>query len=217
MPTAKARYLGEGAGEQGFDFSEQLKVKLRKFSPDIGAVPDPYFGHPADVFVEAILGEAWEAKSVLIAQRYDVTRAEGRAELEDLLKILLTSVHKLRNLSPSVGRLLSMSADPLGCADQIEIFAQHASASYEDVERVSKAKKPSEKQSAIATEMAIRVLRILQDYGIPASATRQESVKPASKAVKILKLIGDDLGLVRDELTWRDIVIKAKRAAPDLR
>jgi hypothetical protein len=29
-------------------------------------------------------------------------------------------------------------------------------------------------------------------------------------------MIGDDLGLVRDELTWRDIIIKAKQQAPDL-
>lgn len=192
-------------------------MKLREFSPDIRAVPDLYFGHPADAFVEAVLGEAWEAKSALIARKYDVTKAESRAELQDLLKTLLAPVHKLRNLSPTVGRLLAVSADPLDCADQIQVLAQHVLALSEDVERMSNAKKPIEKQSEIAIEMAIRVLRILNEYDIPASATLHEVAKNASTAVKILKLIGDDLGLVRNELTWRDIVIKAKKAAPDLR
>lgn len=216
MSTAKARYLGDGSGERISNFSTQLRMKLREFYPNKSAEKDRWWGHPAETFHSAIINEAWNAKTRLAAQKYDVTKSELRAEQQDLLKGLQTLEDKLRNLSPGFGRLLAMSADPLGCADEIGIFAHHISALSEDIEGMSKAKKPIDKQHAVAIELGVGVLRILQEYDIPASATGDTTFSYTSDAVQILKLIGDDLGLVRDELTWRDIIIKAKEAAPDL-
>jgi hypothetical protein len=68
----------------------------------------------------------------------------------------------------------------------------------------------------VAVELAIRVLRVLKEYGIKPAATGDAYWGYTSDAVEILKLIGDDIKLVRDELTWRDIIIKAKTSAPDL-
>jgi hypothetical protein len=217
MPTAKAKYTGDGSGELLPDFSNQLKQKLRAFYLGEDAEQDPLWGHPADVFVETVLSEAWWAKSALHAQEFEVTKAEVHAEHEDLLKSLRAAAGKLRNLSPDLDRLLGVNADPLGCADQIELLAQQVAAASEAVGRMNKAKKPIEKQHIVAVELALRVLRILQEYGIPAAVTGDAYFQYTSKAVTILKLIGDDLGLVRDELTWRDTISKAKQQAPDLK
>jgi hypothetical protein len=216
MSTAKAKYMGDGSGKRIPDFSDTLRQTLRAFYPDQNVEPDPVWGHPADAFVETILGEAWWAKSALHAQEFDSTKAEVRVEHEDILKSLRATERKLRSLSPDLDRLLGVDADPLGCADQIALMAKHLTAASEAVERMNKAKKPIDKQYVVAVELALRVLRVLHAYGIPAAATGDAYFGYTSKAIEILKLIGDDLGLVRDELTWRDIFIKAKQQAPDL-
>jgi hypothetical protein len=216
MSTAKARFTGDGSGTRLPDFSDRLRQELRAFYSSQDAEEDPVWGHPADTFVEEVLGEAWWAKSALHAQEFEVTKAEVRAEHEDLLKSLRATAGKLRNLSPDLGRLVGVDADPLGCADQIELMAQQVAAVSEVVEQMSKARKPIDKQHAVAVELALRVLRALQPYGIRAAATGDSYFGYTSKAITILKMIGDDLGLVRDELTWRDIIIKAKQQAPDL-
>jgi hypothetical protein len=216
MSTAKAKYVGDGSGKRIPDFSEHLRQKLRDFYPGQNEEPDPVWGHPADAFVEAILGEAWQAKSTLHAQEFVITKAEVRVEHADMLKSLLATEQKLRNLSPDLDRLLGVDADPLGCADQIALMVKQFAAVSEVVEQMSKARKPIDKQHAIAVELAVRVLRVLKEYEIPAAATADSIFGYKSNAVRILKLIGDDLRLVRDELTWRDTIIKAKQQAPDL-
>ncbi|TQK04957.1 hypothetical protein [Herbaspirillum sp. SJZ107] len=216
MSTAKAKYMGDGSGKRIPDFSDNLRQKLRAFYPDQNVEADPVWGHPADAFVEAVLSEAWWAKSALHAQEFESTKAEVRVEHADMLKSLLATERKLRNLSPDLDRLLGVDADPLGCADQIALMAKHVEAVSDLVEQMSKAKKPMDKQHAVAVELALRVLRVLQEQGIPAAATGDSFFGYTSNAIRILKLIGDDLRLVRDELTWRDIIIKAKQQAPDL-
>lgn len=273
MPTAKARYAGDGSGVLLPEFSIGLRQQLRALYPSQDAEDDPVWGHPADAFVGEILGTAWWAKSALHAQGHEVTTAEIRAEHKDLLKSLRAAVGKLHNLSadlnsllnslrvlakklrilsPNFARLLDLDADPLDCADQIDAFvwrleaaveatgdtrkakkqvskpeahavelaidamARHVDAATKAVSQVSKAHKLQDKQSAVVVESAIRILRILNQHQIPAAATGDSYFLYTSKAVAILKLIGDDLGLVRSELTWRNIIIKAKNHAPDL-
>lgn len=216
MSTAKARYVGDGCGDPIPDFSDALKVDLRSFYPDHDAKVDPVWGHPADDFVDQVLSEAWWAKSELHRQRFDTTRAEVRAEQADLLKVLQVCERKLRNLSPDVDRLLGVDADPRGCADQIALLIEHAARAGQAIEGLEKARKPNEKRHDVAIEMSLRVLRVLQQFGIRAAATGDSYFGYTSDAVKILKLIGDDIGIVRDELTWRDTIIKAKQQADDL-
>jgi hypothetical protein len=217
MPTAKAKYPGDGSGELLPNFSDELKQKLRAYYPGEDTEQDPIWGHPADEFVEMILGEAWWAKSQLHAQEFELTKTGVRAQLNDLLKGLRDTEAKLRDISPDVDRLLPVAADPLGCADQMALMVRYLTAASNVVEQISKAKKPIEKQHAVAVELAVRVLRVLQEYGIPSAATGDSYFPYTSKAVTILKLIGDDLRLVRDELTWRDTISKAKLQALDLK
>lgn len=73
-----------------------------------------------------------------------------------------------------------------------------------------------EKQSDVAVELTVRVLRVLNMYGIPASATANPDVESYSVAVKVLKDIGDAVGLHNKLVTWRGIIIKAKKASPGL-
>jgi hypothetical protein len=166
--------------------------------------------------VEEILGEAWWAKSALHSQQFELTKAEVRASVGDLLKNLRAGEQKLRNLPPDLDRLLGAGADPLGCADQIALMVEKLTVASDLVEQMSKAKTPSEKQHAVAVELAILVLRVLQRYGIRPAATGDSVFAYTSKAITVLKLIGDDIGLVRDELTWRNTVISAKEKATDL-
>jgi len=213
MTTAKARYVGGGDEEPIPDFSEKLKNSLRAFYPNPQAEVDPVWGHPAVAFVEALLGAAWEAKSALYWQRLEITKAELVAENADLLKVLQACAYKLQNLSPDHARILAVNADPRGCADTISLMIQAVAAATPAIEQLKKARKPIEKQYGVAVELSFLVLRVLQQYGIRSGANGDCYFEYASDAVKILKLIGDDLGLVRDNLTWRDLIIEAKRIA----
>ena len=211
MPTAKARYLGDGVGQLIPDFSDALKVALRAFYPDERVTLGHIWEPRAEAFAEAILAEAWWAKSALHALEFELTKAEVQAKHADLLKTLYAAELKLRNLSPALDRLLGIDADPLGCADQISLLAQHVNDASAAVKRLSKARKPIDKQHEIVVELAYRVLEVWHDYEIPVAATGDSYFGYTSKAVTMLKLIGDDLGLVRDQLTWRDIIIKMRR------
>jgi hypothetical protein len=58
--------------------------------------------------------------------------------------------------------------------------------------------------------MVIRILNVLNEYGIKPSATKNTDFGYESRAVTILTAVGDGIGLVRSEHTWRDIIQKSK-------
>lgn len=216
MTTAKPRYAGDGTGDKLDDFSDELRSALRKFFPDKDAFDNSIFGHPADAFVAHVLAEAWWAKSELHWQGFEGTKAELRAERDDLLKRVRELEVKLRSISSDLDRLLGINADPLGCADNLSDLAKSIELAEAAINHLPKAKRTDQKQRWVAVELAIRVLRVLKEYGIRPSATGDSYFGYTSHAVEILKLIGKDIRLVRDELTWRDIIIEAKTATPDL-
>lgn len=178
MPTAKARYAGDGSGVLLPEFNARLKQQLRALYPSQDVEDDPVWGHPADEFVEEILSTAWWAKSALHAQGLEVTTAELRAEHKDLLKSLRAAegklhnlsagldsilnslrplVKKLRNLSQELDRFLGVDAAPLECADQVEAFVGHVS-SITETSDMRKAKKLVFKPYAVAVEAAIHTM-----------------------------------------------------------
>lgn len=233
MTTAKARFQGSGAWTQVPDFSDKLKARLRGFYPEPDADDDPIWGHPAEDFVNRILAAAWWAKSELDWQKYDCTKPELRAEQVNLLNLLREARGKLRSLSPDFDRLLGIEADPLGCADKIDALIGSVERAGSLIDTQPKAQKTVDKQHEVAVEMAVQVLRALKDYGITTAATAGTQLRMAditqaasveqqeshylSKAVEILKAIGDDIELERTETTWRDIICAAKRVASDLK
>jgi hypothetical protein len=216
MPTAKPRYIGDGAGETLNDFSSELRSTLREHFPDKRAQDDPVFGHPADAFVSHILAEAWRAKADLHWQSFEGTKAELRAERNDLLKLATELEGKLRKISLDLDRLLGIDADSLGCADKLIELIQHVKAAEQAIDRLPRLSRKDEKDHRAAVEMTIRVLRALKEYGISPTATADADFGYASAAVRILKLIGDDIRLVLSEVTWRDIIIEVKDSTPDL-
>ena len=216
MAFAKAEYKGNGAGEMIPDFSDKLKSTLRSYYPDQDAESDETFGHPADGFVNHVLNEAWWAKSELDSQTFDITKQQIRAEQADIMKVLSDAHCKLRSLSPDFDRLLGVDADVWGCAAKIKELIGQVEHAKQRIDLLPTARKPADKQHAMAVEMAVRVLRVLKSYEIKPSATCGSHFSYTSDAVQILKAIGDDIGLVLADLTWRDTIIKAKGVAPDL-
>ena len=218
MPTTKAPYRGDGAGQLIQDFSEELRDELRSFYPDKAAVADRTFGHPADAFVNSVLTAAYEHRARLFFLDFDSTRKELRAEQADLLKSLTSAEWKLRKLSRDFDRALGLGADPLGCADKIQDLIEAVNRAGELIGKLPPAKKRLGKQRELLLLLTIDVLRVLHQYDIRPSATAdpESDYGSLSPAVKVLKAIGDDIGMVRSLVTWRDIVIDAKKVAADL-
>ena len=216
MASPKARYTGDGSGALVKDFSDTLKARLRGYYPDRQAEPDPTWGHPADNFVLRVLAAARSAIAQLHWQQFESTKQDIRAEHADFIRSLKSVHHKLTNLSPDYERLLGVETDNLGCADLVQVLIRHVEAAACRIEDLPTAKRPAERQRETMLEMSIGVLRCVKDFGIAASATGSAYFDYTSDAVQILKAIGDDIGLARDDLTWRDIIGEAKKSAPDI-
>lgn len=214
MPTVTPKYKGWGEGKLLKDFTKDLKSELRSYYPHQEATSDPYGRHPADNFVEAVLASARGA----IAQRhwmtFDLTKDEFRAEQADMLKRLNGLLDRLENISLSFERLLDVDSDRFGTINKIKEFIEAIERTGPIIERMPKSERPREKHHKIAVRLAVDVLRTLAGYGIANNATATDLY--VSNSVKILKAIGDDIGLRLAETTWRDSIIEAKQAAPDL-
>jgi hypothetical protein len=238
MPTVKPPHTGDGAGRKPRDFSSGLKANLRGFAP-LGVEPGK--------FVAEVLGEArWlpeELEHHRITLGRDELKAEHRHVLKWLRKIqnrptparLRKAENALRSISRDLDALLGVHVDPVGCADGLRemIDAETAQATppttvklremvnalEEATARIAEgptARRP-EIQRRAAVETAVRVLRVLKDYGITPSATMNPAYGFVSPAIKILQAIGDDIGWRRDPVTWRAIILDAKRNAADLK
>lgn len=224
MPTAKPRYDSGGDWKnrqyteaEWEELKERLRKKLRDFYPDKNAEADPTFGHPADSWVNCLLAEADSAVSLMLWLRLRLTNEELRAERKDLLSTLNKADKCLSNLSHDLDIMLGVDADVLGCRDKIRELVPRIEAAEAAISRLPRARKLSDAQHQAAVEMAIRVLRILKSYGISPAATADADLGYFSDAVRILKIIGDELGLALAESTWKDAIIKAKQSVPDLR
>lgn len=215
MSTAKARYKGDGGEAKTKEFSSKLKLILRGYFPSGQVDALDIWGHPADHFVSQVLAEAQWALAELHWQKLDITKPEIRAEQHDLLRLLNSAHDKLRSLSPDFERLLDVNADPLGCADQIQKLVSHVEHVGQRIESLSLRMKPAEKQHRVAVELAIRVLPVLEQHEISTAATCDLTFDYISPAVCILKAISDDIGICFEEVTWRDIIMEAKKDAAD--
>lgn len=224
MPTAKPRYDGGGDWKhRHFDqdeweaISERIRKKLRCFYPDKNAKADPPFGHPADEWANYLLDESKGTVSLELWLRRRLTNAELRAERKDLLNTLNKADKSLSNLSLDLKKMLGVDADIRGCRDKIEEFMQRLEDAGATIDRLPKARKLRDVQHSAAVEMAVRVLRILKQYGVSTAATAAAGQGRASDAVQILKILGDAIGLPLSEVTWKGIIIEAKPSIPPRR
>ena len=239
MPTAKAKYsgngtvrIGDGSGKMARPFSNQLKTTLRSYYPQKNAATCPYFGHPADTFVEHVLSAASNAAADMMWQESNVTKQELRAEQADVLKSLKATQDKLRKLSPPFSWLLEDGAVPLDVADSLDTIISQIEDTALVIGSLPIKRGSDEERHDIALEMAYRVLHILKANDIEISATCGSYNKLSditapdydgtdvsqyiSDAINILKAIGDDIGLDLANTTWRDIIIEAKKTCLDL-
>lgn len=233
MPTAKARYVGDGAGKKLADFSDALRKKLRQHYPRQHIDIHPEFDHQSDCFVEAVLSSASNAAADIMWLESDLTMQELRAERKDILASLEVIHKKLRTLSPPFLNLLPDGAIPLEVADILKNLIDQISDTAGTIDEMPRNPRPDEARHAIAVDMTICVSRVLKEYSVPVTATYGTYEKMnditsnkydgtdvnqyKSVGIEILKAIGDDIGLVLSEVTWRDVIIKAKKIAPEIR
>lgn len=224
MTRAKPAYDMDGSWKyRQFDRAEwdvlvkRLQAKLRAFYPDKSATDDETFGHPADGWSNYLLSECESAVSRILWLRRRRTNEELRAERDDLLRTLNKAVKSLGTVSHDLDILFGGDADLLGVRDKIKELIPPIEASKAKIVNLPKARTPKDVNHFAAVEMAIRALRVMKGEGGTVAATADMDLNYISDAVQILKIIGDELGLKLDETTWKKAIIKAKKAAPDLR
>lgn len=151
-------------------------------------------------------------------QQFETTKAELREEQRRLQRVLKSARNKLHAASPSLRSLLGDDVNVLVAANAIEDLLSRLESVVDRIEALPQKKPMGMKgdKSPIAREMTLRVLRVLKSYGIRPAATSDPDLRYDSPAVKILKLIGDDIGLRLAATTWRDKIRAAKKEAPDL-
>jgi hypothetical protein len=189
------------------------KPDLVRFSPDFegeGA------RSPEDCFVDDVLRAAEWARDQLDLEASALPRPDVEAELLQLQVLLETVVTKLRTLSRDVLNLLSIDLDPVDCADRNErcqVCIREASTKTKSLDTKMQAHRA---RAMIAHELAIRVLRVAHGYGMKIAASGSDgSGTYVSDAIKLLKLVGDHIGIKRQLLTWRGIVAKVKAEATE--
>lgn len=249
MPTAKAEFnappsfsalVATDAPCTTKDFSDQLRAELQAMFGQATDEEQPVEGAPAAEFAETILAEARWAIGEIADARLSLTKQSLRAECESVLRRAQELSQDLRRLSPDLDELLGADTDPLGTADILDALSERMKAALGVIGGLRRNMRPDETYHAIVLEMAIRVLRVTRDFGLPVAATCGSYLRVThdvtedygagddgesqyiSVAVELLAAIGRDLGrmfsepgLALSNLSWRDIVRKAKADVSD--
>lgn len=212
---ATARYVG-AENTAPFDFSSALRTRLSELFEKFTKEQESVF-EAADIeFTNHVLIEARWGLVEYRALQQRLSKKEIVGEINDIGSLLTEAQEKLAKLSPQVDGLIIDSEHPLELSDSIEKFVAHITAAKKNASslRVSSTASAEKK---ILLELAVRVLRVLAEYGISASQTQGESIHSSSPAIQILYAIARDIGLRRSAKTWRGIVGEVKQIAPELK
>ncbi len=216
------------------DFSDKLRGKLRALHPDHLAPKEKHkhmWAHVADQFVESVLSEARYMLNEFRVDRSELNRRDLLRERDSLLLALErvevaivqrrrmgSTISKaqaaLRAISPTLSRALPIEADNLTLADLLATPDAPDSkadlASY--IAALQALSPPSERnmrlnesRRRVAIETALRVTRVLPRYEFSTAVSIDRLGKPTI-AIRVMKLIGDDIGLVLNWPTWRDLM-----------
>lgn len=190
-------------------YSADLRKGLREYYPDKAAVEDPAWGHPADIFVNEVLNASNWAASMIFNMQEDISAQELRVEYTDLLKALKTTEKKLRAISPDLDRLISADAEPQPLADQIQQMVDYLKAAKPLVDKMPRAKRPEQKKGPIAVDMTEKILSVIKGYDIQLTGEWMPGVRGKKmQIIKILKMVGDEIGLKLKQEAWRKLVQK---------
>jgi len=224
MPSAKAAFDGDDdwknpnlSAEKLDRIIARLSEELRPFFPNKSAVESEIYGNPADAWVASSVSEARSAIVSTFGLGLRLTNQQLLVEQKEIFTLLKKVAHALESVSPDVDRLFGVKADVLGTRDKIMELLPHVEASQTRIKALPKALKRNEVERAAAVEVAVRVLRIFKDRGGRISATADADTDQVSDAVKILKIMGDELGLCFSMATWKKTVISAMEQAKDLK
>ena len=217
MPSAKAPYdknviwkYRQFSDSDWQKMTERLQTKLAPLYPVIATTPE--IEPDKSAWVVRLQSEAYSAISTVLWHNRRRTNEELRAERNDLLSVLNKAADCLSTLSPDLDRLLGVDVDVLGARDKILKLIPPIQASEALIAKLPRAKKIKDAQHDAAIEMAISCLRVVKEYGGEVSVTLVPEFEKISPAIQILKILGDELGLVLSEPTWKRAVALAKKA-----
>lgn len=223
MPSGKARFRGNEAWKKrDKPFSDNLGIRLRELCPIEDADADIRFAgaSDADRFVDEVLMAASWALDELDEVKAAITKSDLVAEHKNAQAQLQRSLDKLQSLSPELDRLLGAQSNNHATCDAIALLLNDFQIAADRLKLPSKQLNKqlrSKAELAIAEEMAVRVIQTAEPYGVVVKLTDGAAFgSPPSLCLRMLKLIGDDVGLKRTLTTWRRIVSKAKKNNPQL-
>jgi hypothetical protein len=151
------------------------------------------------------------------ASRLSLTKQDIQAECDSVSATLQQARDKLLGLSPDFDNLLGVNADPIGCADALSDMLQRVEDASRLIALLPSKPKPNKTQHVIAVEMATRVLSVAKANGMKISGSGGTHYGgTSSEAAKLLKKIGDEVGLSMAPLTWRNIISEVKKGNPNL-
>jgi hypothetical protein len=217
MPSAKAPYDKKAIWKyRQFSDSElqammeRLQTKLAPLYPVITTTPE--IERAQSSWVRRLQSEAHNAISTVLWHKRRRTNEELRAECNDLLGVLKKAKDCLSTLSYDFDILLGVDADVLGTRDKILKLIPLIRASKAKIAKLRRAKNIKDAQHDAAMEMAIRCLRVVKECGGEVNVTLVPEFHKISPAIQILKILGNEFGLVLSESTWKKAVAQAKTA-----
>lgn len=166
-------------------------------------------------FLGVVQSEANWAHEEIAALNDEPDRKIARKELADLHKHLSRAVASLSSLSLFARRRLPIEFDPIQAAADMERIVAFIDQGRTKLESSPRLQHRAERREAIACEFALRLLRAVRDYGIKPAATFERYTDEAtlyeSDAVKLLSLLGREIGLSLKPGTWRHHIAAATK------
>jgi hypothetical protein len=214
--SRKSRYVlqRDRAALRDFDWTasqfaatrDSLRRKIAGFYPGNTVLGDEPPDESANRWAGDLVDEALQVAGRVFWSDLSTPREELRIECISLLKFLKGAFHKLRDLSPELRGKLKAKAEIQDCCDSLEKLIPPVSAADNAIGKLPMAPKVHVVRSKAAVEIAITVLPYVKGMGISTAATE------TSVAVKILRTIGESIKLRLEPLTWKRIIIEAKKA-----
>jgi len=211
MATPKPRYT-DSAPIKRRKIKDNLRSRLLDLCPD--NLDDTFpeaFGSEKESLVDEIMVEAAWAIDELSEIDQEITSQVLGAIRRDLLDKLAKCQKKLQTLIPEYEGLLDIETTPIKLSNALDPVISAIQSTDKPIADLGRSLSRVEKDAAVATEISVRIMKVLQDYGIKISATKSMEFDYVSTAVVILDTVGEAIGLKRHQTTWRDIILKAKK------
>jgi len=190
------------------DKFDDLRKKLKPYYP-FGIEVDEFWGDPSCEFVELLMVEVYWAYDELQAIENERSKMALKDEISKIQKNLKQLNVSLQSLSEEIS--VHLMDDHRDYADQIYGMIDSFGRAEAWILNNPKSQRPVQKKSTIAKELAIRVLRVLQEYEIQPVSTYNEVYDQVSVPIQVLEHIGWALGLNYSPPTWRDHILEIKK------